>query len=89
MPGRCTSSALRNAAADLLPLTSEHEEQADKRLEEYHKKAAQGGFRTKRRGGIGIDHSDSEDDDTGRPRPSKRPRKNNDNIAALREWAEC
>ena len=77
---------MRRGCAHLHAPVSEHEEQDDQANEQLHLDAIHGKLRAKRRDrGIGFEDSDSEDDESGRPRPSKKPRKDNDNIAALRE----
>ena len=64
---------------------SEHQELDDKALEKVHMDAATGKYRIKRRDrGVGFDDSDSEDEEEARRirARSKKPRLNNDSIAA-------
>ena len=64
----------------------EHAEEDDKKLEQLHLNAAQGKLRAKRKGlGLDFEDSDSEDDGYGRPKRAKKARKDNENIAALKE----
>jgi len=72
----------------LIILDREHQEEDDRALEKYHRDAAEGKHRVKRRGrGLDMDDSDDEDEDEEASRIRRQLRKKRkiegDNLEAL------